>query len=229
MSCVRRGKEDVPPACRSGFGGSVRGLSERGWEENRVNIVALRRVVKQMALVVTVCLTVAVSPIQISAMPLIKEEVLGAIKFDRPQGAEAARYLHLGGSEQFSLRQVKADVLVVEVFSMYCPICQSEAPNVNRLHQLVEGNPALKGKVKLVGVGIGNTPYEVEVFRGKFEVPFPLVADPDSQVQKSSGQLLRTPTFIVLQKRDSSAFGVAKVHVGKIENVEEFLRSITAR
>lgn len=172
------------------------------------------------------CLAVIPQPAGSSVQQSVAADVLCAIKLDRPPGAEASQYLGLSGSGQFILPQVSAQVLVVEIFSMYCPICQREAPNVNRLHQLVEANPALKGKVKLLGVGIGNTPYEVDVFRGKFEVPFPLVADPDSDVQRSSRELFRTPTFIVLKRTGAAAFGVSMVHVGKIENPEEFLRSI---
>jgi peroxiredoxin len=201
----------------------------RGSDEGKRNLVTTLKFVAAVVVPAAACLTIVASPVESSAQHSVAGDVLCAIKLDRPTGAEAAQYLGLTGSDQFTLPQVKADVLVLEVFSMYCPICQGEAPNVNRLHQLVESNPAHKGKVKLLGVGIGNTPYEVDVFRGKFQVPFPLVADPDFEVQKSSQQLFRTPTFIVLRKQGAATFGVTKVHVGKIENVEEFLRSITAR
>jgi peroxiredoxin len=111
---------------------------------------------------------------------------------------------------------------------MYCPYCQAEAPNINKLYDLIESNPELKGRIKLVGVGAGNTPYEVDIFRKKFSVPFPLFADDNFAIQKSSGgRPFRTPTFIVLRKQGATHYRLIEVHQGRIDKIEEFLNRVS--
>lgn len=187
------------------------------------------KVLMAMALAALTCQIMAVPSVLASQQQPVAGDILSAIKLETPGDASHIRYLGLTGSGQFTLPQVNADIVVVEILNIYCPFCQGAAPSVNRLHQLVETDPGLKDKVKLLGVGIGNTPYEVDLFRGKFQVTFPLVADPDAEVQKSSEQRFRTPTFIVLRKTGKSELQVSTVHVGTIDDVDEFLRSITGR
>jgi thiol-disulfide isomerase/thioredoxin len=64
-------------------------------------------------------------------------------------------------------------VVIVEIMSMYCPSCQKEAPVINELYRLIEDNPRLKGTFKLIGLGAGNSPCEMKVFREKYGVPSP--------------------------------------------------------
>jgi len=182
-----------------------------------------------MALAVLTCQAMMIPSAFGSEQHAVASDVLCAVKLERPVDDAHVRYLGLTGSGQFTLPQVNADIVVVEILNIYCPFCQGAAPTVNRLHQRVEADSGLKGKVKLLGVGIGNTPYEIDLFRGKFQVTFPLVADPDAEVQKSSEQRFRTPTFIVLRKTGKSELRVSTVHVGTIDDVDEFLRSITGR
>ncbi|NCC25515.1 MAG: TlpA family protein disulfide reductase, partial [Deltaproteobacteria bacterium] len=68
-----------------------------------------------------------------------------------------------------TLRELPFQVLVVEIFSMYCPHCQREAPAVNELHDILKARYPL-GQVGLVGIGVGNTAYEVNIFRKKFTI-----------------------------------------------------------
>ena len=122
--------------------------------------------------------------------------------------------------------QVKAGTLVIEVFSMYCPFCQENARVVNQVHQLLQNDPSLERKVKVVGLGIGNTPFEVELFRKQFSIGFPLFADDNLQVQKVSEQPFRTPTFITANIEAGKGLKILDVHVGQIRSPEEFLRKL---
>lgn len=152
-----------------------------------------------------------------------------ATEFQAPALASERQYLGLSEDTPFRLPQIRAQVIVVEVFSMYCPICQAGALDVNRLHNLIESNPRLRGDVKILGIGIGNTPYEVDIFRKKYRIAFPLVPDPDAAIRKSSAEIFRTPTFVVLEKKSGTHVRVMKVHVGRIGNVDDFLGSMNGQ
>ncbi len=52
------------------------------------------------------------------------------------------QYLGLENGEPFVLGQIKADIIIIEIFSMYCPICQREAANVNTLFSLIQALPS---------------------------------------------------------------------------------------
>ncbi|MBW2441183.1 MAG: hypothetical protein JRH12_11950 [Deltaproteobacteria bacterium] len=45
--------------------------------------------------------------------------VLPAIDLAVPQDAEYQKYLGIGGSETFTIPEIKADVVLIEIFSMY--------------------------------------------------------------------------------------------------------------
>jgi len=59
------------------------------------------------------------------------------------------KYLGLpAGGKFFKINQVKAKVVIIQIYSMYCPYCQAEAPNVNRLYAAIENSPHSKTKLK---------------------------------------------------------------------------------
>ena len=78
---------------------------------------------------------------------------------------------------------------------MYCPYCQREAPNVNQLYRDITSDPHLKNRIKLIGIGVSNTHYEVNHFRESFDVPFPLFPDRSRNLAHQLN-VRQTPTFI---------------------------------
>jgi len=139
-------------------------------------------------------------------------------------GAERA-YLGLSGSGAFRIPQIKARTVVIEILSMYCPYCQKEAPEVNRLYERIEADPALKGKLKLVGIAVGNSAFEAGVFRKKYKVPFPLFPDADFTLHKLLGEV-RTPYFIGVKILADGSHQVIHSRLGAFESVEKFLGEI---
>ncbi|MBW2673979.1 MAG: redoxin domain-containing protein [Deltaproteobacteria bacterium] len=147
-----------------------------------------------------------------------------ALKLVVPAERGHRAYLGLPAGEFFEVGQVKADVVILEIMSMYCPFCQKEAPNLNELYRLIEGNPKLKGRIKLIGIGAGNSSYELKVFREKYQVPFPLTPDRDFQIHLSVGEV-RTPYFIGA-RIEKGAARVFYSKLGGFEDAGAFLKEI---
>ncbi|HNR14159.1 MAG TPA: redoxin domain-containing protein [Thermodesulfobacteriota bacterium] len=113
-----------------------------------------------------------------------------------PEQSAAREYLGIKtDASTFSLSQIDASVLFIEVFNMYCPHCQAEAPKLNELYRQIEASPELGKKLKIIGIAVANTPFEVNLFREKYSVLFPLFPDEDSSITKDLGAQV-TPTFI---------------------------------
>jgi thiol-disulfide isomerase/thioredoxin len=147
-----------------------------------------------------------------------------------PKNSVDKSYLNISGSlfsSSFKIPQIGAQVVVIEIFSMYCPYCQAEAPNVNSLYQKIESNPALKGKIKLVGIGVGNSEYEVGVFKKKYNIPFVLFPDGDFKIHKLMGEV-RTPYFIGVKINADRSHQVFYSKLGAFAGVDQFLNEIVA-
>ena len=142
-----------------------------------------------------------------------------------PKNPAEKSYLGLSGSGAFRVPQIRAQAVVVEIFSMYCPYCQKEAPNVNRVYEKIEADPALRGKIKLLGIGVGNSAFEVGVFRKKYSIPFPLFPDGDFVLHKLLGEA-RTPYFIGVKIGPDGSHQVIHSRLGAFESAEKFLDEI---
>ena len=146
------------------------------------------------------------------------------VKFSVPGESDYRTYLGLAKGDYFSIQDIKTKVVVVEILSMYCPHCQREAPRVNEVYDLIEKDPSLKGKVKLIGIAAGNSTYEKKVFRKRYAVPFPLFEDPDFELHDILGGV-RTPYFIGV-RIDNGVPRVFYSKLGGFEKADEFLKML---
>lgn len=135
---------------------------------------------------------------------------------------EHLAHLGLKGPAPRHLSEIDAKTVILVAFSMYCPHCQREAPALNELNALI-ATRGLGEDVKLIGVGIGNSDFEVQVFRNKYATTFPLFSDPDFTVNKEIGEV-GTPFFYVLaMSPDKKEIRVVKTLLGRMESAETFL------
>jgi len=164
-----------------------------------------------------------VTPISANAAPPQPGSPLPDFRLPVPEHTTDKDYLGLTTTGSFTITQIKAQVVIMEIFSMYCPYCQREAPEVNRLYDMIETTPDLKGRIKVIGIGAGNTPFEVQVFKGKYSVPFPVFSDEDFTLHKAFGEV-RTPFFIGVRINDDGTHGVFYAKLGGIEGAESFVK-----
>ncbi|SNR76246.1 Peroxiredoxin [Humidesulfovibrio mexicanus] len=136
-----------------------------------------------------------------------------------------AAALGLSPDKPLRLSQIKARTLLVEVYSMYCPICQTVAPAVNRVHERLAASP-LGREIGFVALGAGNSPFEIEVFRKKYRTPFPLVPDPDYVLHKAF-MSVGTPAFFVLRPLPGGkGLKVLLYHEGPLKDEDAFVEQV---
>ena len=82
----------------------------------------------------------------------------------------------------------------------------------------------LAGKVAMVGLAAGNSPFEAGVYRDKFKVDFPIFHDQDFSAYKAVGQV-GTPYYYVL-KREGDGFVVVDGQLGCVASAEAFLDTV---
>ncbi len=141
-----------------------------------------------------------------------------------PAEQVAAEYLGVAdGSKEFDIGAIKAELVVVEFFSMYCPHCQNEAPLVNDVYRRIK-EQGLDSKVKMIGIGIGNSSYEVAIFAKKFQVHFPLFPDEDYLWHGEVGKV-GTPYFVMI-RLDKGEPKVVFTHLGQMESAAMFLKKV---
>lgn len=133
-------------------------------------------------------------------------DTYATVEFEKPQSQAALEYLGLAGDKKtFTLEEIKAPVLVVEVFSVSCRHCQGAAKHFEALYELVQ-KKGLSEKIKIIGIAIQNSNLEVDVYRKKFNVQFPLVADPGYEAYRIVGRKVAIPHVSVLRRDDNGKF-----------------------
>lgn len=141
------------------------------------------------------------------------------------EDAGVQTYLGVSGSESFSVNDIQGEVLIVQIFSMYCPHCQADAPSVNELYKKIQNSSQIREKIRLLGIGAGNSELEVDIFRQKYKISFPLFADERFVIHKQVGEV-RTPYFIAAKKNSEGAWIVFYSKLGGIKNADSFLKTI---
>ncbi len=174
---------------------------------------------------VWICLFLLSYPVSAATAPPEVGGVLPQIILAAPANPEYLKYLGLKSAEGFTIPQIKAQVVIVEIFSMYCPHCQREAPTVNALFNKITNDEKLKDKLKLIGIGVGNSEFEVDVFRKNYKIAFPLFADADFKIHKMIGEV-RTPYFIGVKINPDGTHRVIYSKLGGIKDVANFIDQI---
>ena len=85
--------------------------------------------------------------------------------------------------------------------------------------------PDIKNKIKLIGIGAGNSSYEVEVFKKTYNVPFPLFPDKDFTIHKACGEV-RTPYFMVVKINEDGTHQIVHTQLGNYPGAEPFLELV---
>ncbi|WP_051260969.1 peroxiredoxin family protein [Desulfovibrio inopinatus] len=130
-------------------------------------------------------------------------------------------------TKAFSPYDVKTDFLIVEIFSMYCPHCQRQAPIMNEFMKMLHQS-SYADKFGVVGIGAGNSDFEVGIFRDEYKIDFPLISDEDFTAYTATGEH-GTPHFFLIDMRNGKNRGaILYEHDGVFPDPKEFLDDILA-
>ncbi len=144
------------------------------------------------------------------------------------QAGKDISYLGLApGSRYFSLSDVAGDYVLVEVYNEMCTLCLAEFPNINRLLGLVNEDPELRNRVRMLGLGAGSTRRSTAKFRKKTGFNLLLFAD---QKWKAFGLLGKPvlPVLYLLKRDGEKGLRIMWRHAGGIGDPEDFLEHLKA-
>ncbi len=156
------------------------------------------------------------------------DQNLPSLRLPAPDNPAYRQYLGVGDAPTFTVADIDAQVVIVEVFSMYCPHCQKEASVVNDLYRQIGKNAQWASQIKMLGIGAGNSAFEVNYFRETYHIEFPLIPDPHYNIHQAIGDV-RTPYFVVFDLSKSGSPQMVYSKSGGIESADSFLETVLSR
>ncbi len=175
-------------------------------------------------LVVIIVLSLALNgPAFAASSSPIKGGKLPVINFPIPKNSNERTYLGLSGEGFFKISQIKAKAVLINIFNIYCPVCESTA--LAEMYHRIENNPDLKNNIKLIGIGAGNTVSEVELFKQIHNIPFPLFPDENFRIHEALGEV-GTPFLIAIKMAGDGSHEIVHTQPGGLTNASAFLDAL---
>ena len=147
------------------------------------------------------------------------------LSFSNLLSPEDQKYLGIGQKKTFNIGEIKAELILIYFMNTNCIHCIQSLPTFNEILKTIEQQANLKTKVRIVAIGVGDTPTEVETFKKKYGVPFPILSDQEYNAHKAAGEP-RVPFLIIARKDRGGKWIVASAQVGLVGAMES--RSILA-
>ena len=130
-----------------------------------------------------------------------------------PPAPRDRAYLGLPSDGMFSVSDITADLVLVEMLNVHCEDCLNRLEAYNALFQDIEADPVTRDRVKMMAVGVGNTGGEIQRFSSEYHVRFPLVADPQFTLHAAVGKPVTPFSILVrLQKKPDAAVVALTAH-----------------
>lgn len=139
-----------------------------------------------------------------------------------PDTAQEQQYLGLKKTESFTVSDIGAKLVFIDFVSATCPKCQANAPTINRLYKLIQGDPSLSRDVKMISIAIGNNRKEADAFKKTFKVPFPIFPD-EGMAISASMEGVETPTLMLVQTQSGKVLGG---HEGIISDFDALVKDM---
>jgi len=165
--------------------------------------------------------------IGVSYLPAYGEEAhsswmdLSQFTLNVPDSLMDKEYLGLKAQTSFSLSQIPAKLVLIECLNLYCSDCHKQAAVANKVHKLIQEDPALSNDIKVLGICAGSNRTETEDYKEELFFTFPLFPDPNFVVHKMFGSP-ETPFTILLNNKGKVLF----FRYGIVNDVDSFFAKI---
>ena len=148
----------------------------------------------------------------------------GEVELPALSSASESDYLGVMPGRAVKLSEIKGEVLILEVFNVYCYHCQRQAPDMNRLYRLIE-KQGLLDRIKMIGIVMSNSQMEADIFKKKYNSLFPVFPDPDNSLYRLVGRG-QTP-YVNILKNDGHG-NIEKIYAVErnLPEPENFLNGI---
>lgn len=127
-------------------------------------------------------------------------------------------------SADFFLAEVRAEFVLLKYYGEQCSVCVREAPLYNRLFNLIQDDPDLASRVKIIGIGVGDNRQSVLRYKRTHNVPYPLFTDERRVMFDSAGGEI--PLLYLVRILPDSRLKILSFHEGHLEDVDELFAMI---
>ena len=134
-------------------------------------------------------------------------------------------YLGTGKKKVFSIRDMQGNLFIIEIFSTYCMSCPRNVPVLNTVYSMVNKDPELRQRVKVLSVAIGNTRNEAESYKQEYKVLYPVLTDFTFAFHKALGTP-RVPYTIIAKKDARGKNTVVYTYLGVVESADSLLNKV---
>lgn len=150
-----------------------------------------------------------------SKKPIIKKgDYFPELPLNSPVESTRVSYLGIDKGKSFTIRDIKADIILVEIMNINCSSCQKQAPVNNKLFSLIESTTATKGRVKMLAIAVGCLDVHIKQFVEHFNTPYPVIQDPKFVVYDAIGRS-SIPLAMLIRRDPKTGKGiVAWTHSG---------------
>ena len=143
---------------------------------------------------------------------------LPEFKLNMPDSPSIDAYLEMKGMRTFFWSQIPAKLILIEFFSVFCPKCQENAPTHNRLYKIIMDDKELSKDIRMIGIALSSQSKQVDVFKEKFKVGFPLFADLQGEIQAKT-KVSSVPLTLLVDKSGK----VIMSYPGIMKDLDAFL------
>jgi hypothetical protein len=143
-----------------------------------------------------------------------KGEAFPDVALKTPSQAKDKAYLGISGGATFTIKDLKAEVILVEIFDVYCLPCQKQAPLYKQLFGMIQSNPAAREQIKMIGIAVGNDEAEIKKFQDHFQIPYPIIGDQKFVLHEAIGGPPAPFAIIVRKDPGGKSALVADTHLG---------------
>jgi len=153
--------------------------------------------------------------------PLPAGSQLPQFTLPAPVSQQTLSYLGLRTMDPYTVSEIGAKLVFIEILSALCPHCQANAPVANRLYQVIQNDADLARDVKIIGICIGNNKTQIEAFKKAFKVSFPLIPDENMAIAQAV-EVKETPTMVLVTHSGKVLWS----HCGVIEDFDGLLKDL---